>query len=184
MANVNEDELPAAIKCFDFILSSSPQHQDNIEVLKILAHLYAKKKSHEEKAVALFRQCLDSEDDNQDVEMMVELAQLLETRNVDESIQLYKKANTILINKGEVSLQLLNNMAALLQSVGDLDNALRTFRKALSLAESKQNLAWVTIKYNLARLLEKLEQIPEAEVMYRDILDKHPTYVDGLCILN
>ncbi len=133
------------------------------------------------KSSELFRHVLKQKP--KDIECWIELAQQLETVDAAQAVDAYQQASKLLIDYGEVSLPLLNNLAALLHYTGDLEGAEKSYERARELCAS--NVAVISedislaISYNLARLHEERGQLDRAVEAYQEILQKHPQCTDG-----
>jgi tetratricopeptide (TPR) repeat protein len=153
----------------------------------VLAFLYAQDPEKEEKAVDLFRQVCQTDNDT---DTWTEYARLLETRDLTAAVEAYQTLNKQMVEKGDFSLSMLNNLAAVLHSATDYDGAEKTYLKALEICnvqmkaeedESSLNEIRATVMYNLARLYEERypDDLDKAMKLYRDILELFPQYIDG-----
>lgn len=161
----------------------SPTDQDG-QAYQLLAYLYSMIPEHHEKAIEMLKTVLSG--NGEDLDSWIRYAQLQESRDITEAINAYEQANRILVDRGEISLQLMNNLAALFHAQGDLENAERAYEKAIeifdatNMAESAQGNVLTTIHYNLSRLYERKEGTSEkAESTYRQIVERHPGYTDA-----
>merc|ERR1712013_681426 len=123
----------------------------------------------------------------EDVEAWIELAQILEQTDLNESLKSYKTATKILQDKVEADVppEILNNVGSLNFRLGKLEESRECFETALARAEAeaedderyyKQII--ITIRYNLARINEALCQHDKSERLYKDILMDCPNYID------
>jgi RNA polymerase-associated protein CTR9 len=180
---VYKSDFENAAVCFEKVLKTSP---GNYESLKILASIYSKSKDHEKREIAkqnlkkVTEQCPD------DVEAWIELAQLLETNDIQGALHAYGTATKILKDvTAEVPAEILNNVASLHYRLGNFDECARYYTVALDNANSEiihdkiyYSAIAVTISYNLGRLYEAKSEYELAEKSYRNILSKYPQYID------
>jgi len=173
-----------ASQCFEKVLKAQP---GNYETMKILGSLYASSANEEKRKVAETHLRKVTEQFSEDVEAWIELAQILEQTDLQESLKSYKTATRILQDKveAEVPPEILNNVGSLNFRLGKLDEAKQCFETALerAKAESEEDEGYyrqimVTIRYNLARINESLCQHDKSERLYKDILMDHPNYID------
>jgi RNA polymerase-associated protein CTR9 len=86
------------------------------------------------------------------------------------------------------SPQLINNIAVLQHSKGDLPSAQLLYQSAWeeSLKQGQEDDSaeasdlLITLSYNLGRLEEDAGNIQEAKKTYEGLLNNHPDYVDGI----
>ena len=91
--------------------------------------------------------------------------------------QQYKLLNTVLINEPE-HLQALVKFARLLLVAGQLDKALE--KSDLSMKINNQDLSVLSLR---AAVMLKLDDIPTAVKLAKEVLAKDPLYIDALMIL-
>ena len=82
--------------------------------------------------------------------------------------------------------QLINNIAVLQQTKGNLSEAQLLYQaawegmdKATEEGNAETAEMMITLSYNLGRLAEETDNIDEAKKTYEGLLKKHPDYVDG-----
>ncbi|CAJ0600134.1 unnamed protein product [Cylicocyclus nassatus] len=127
-----------------------------------------------------------------DVEVLIDLAQLLEGVDPHKSLTLYENACD-LIKTSEDGLQIdppaaiLNNIGALHMTLENYERAKEYFKAAEAklqedlegdLCDSKLSSYVITMRYNLARCLEHLCLFEDAEVLYKGILREQENYTD------
>ena len=101
-----------ASQCFEKVLKAQP---GNYETMKILGSLYASSANEEKRKVAETHLRKVTEQFSEDVEAWIELAQILEQTDLQESLKSYKTATRILQDKveAEVPPEILNNVGSL-----------------------------------------------------------------------
>merc|ERR1719210_96984 len=181
---ISRGDTENAAQCFEKVLKAQP---GNYETMKILGSLYATSDNEEKRKIAISHLKKVTEQFSEDVEAWIELAQILEQTDLQESWKSYKTATRILQDKveAEVPPEILNNVGSLNFRLGKLDEAKQCFETALerAKAESEEDEGYyrqimVTIRYNLARINESLCQHDKSERLYKDILMDHPNYID------
>ncbi|KYM99351.1 RNA polymerase-associated protein CTR9 like protein [Cyphomyrmex costatus] len=181
------DEENAA-HCFKKVLKAQP---GNYETIKILGSLYANSSSQSKHDIAKNYLRKVTEQFPDDVVAWIELAQILVQSDLNAALNAFGTATKILkeIVQADIPPGILNNVGALHYRFGNLEEARKNLEESLegSLARSKTdalhdskyyNSIAVTTTYNLARLNEALCVFDRAEKLYKDILKKHPNYVD------
>merc|ERR1719471_1983902 len=157
-----------ASQCFEKVLKAQPGNEEKRKVAE----------THLRKVTEQF---------SEDVEAWIELAQILEQTDLQESLKSYKTATRILQDKveAEVPPEILNNVGSLNFRLGKLDESRECFESALGRAEAEaeederyNKQIMITIRYNLARINESLCQHDKSERLYKDILMDHPNYID------
>ena len=125
-----------ASQCFEKVLKAQP---GNYETMKILGSLYASSANEEKRKVAETHLRKVTEQFSEDVEAWIELAQILEQTDLQESLKSYKTATRILQDKveAEVPPEILNNVGSLNFRLGKLDEAKQCFETALERAEAE-----------------------------------------------
>lgn len=148
--------------------------------------MYSKSRKTREKAVELLEQLTAAR--SADSTAWIYLAELLEATDIPGSINAYEQANRLFVQKGEISLQLLNNMGALLHSNHRYDDAEKIYTKAKSICEanagndaSYQEIL-VVVLYNMARLYEEkgVDFYDKANELYTQLLEIDPQNADGM----
>ncbi|VDK53795.1 unnamed protein product, partial [Cylicostephanus goldi] len=184
-------EYNQAIAAFETVLKSMP---NNVDTMKVLAALYAHTDpgNHErqDKARDMLTKVLEATPN--DVEVLIDLAQLLEGVDPHKSLSLYENACD-LIKTSEDGLQIdppaaiLNNIGALHMTLENYERAKEYFEAAEAklqedlegdLCDSKLSSYVITMRYNLARCLEHLCLFEDAEVLYKGILREQENYTD------
>lgn len=151
--------------------------------MKILGSIYAMSKDLEKRDLAKqhFRKVTELFPD--DVEAWIELAQILESTDVQGALNAYAAATKILKEniKEDVPPEILNNVASLHYRIGNYDEAKKFYEAALEFANNEilsdkiyYSAIGVTISYNLGRVYEAKNEYDLAEKAYRNILSKHP----------
>ncbi|KAK6741499.1 hypothetical protein RB195_009387 [Necator americanus] len=184
-------EFNQAIAAFEVVLKSMP---NNIDTMKVLSALYAHtdpgNQERQDKAREMLSKVLEATPN--DVEVLIDLAQLLEGVDPQRSLTLYENACD-LIKTSEDGLQIdppaaiLNNIGALHMTMENYDRAKEYFEAAEAklqedlegdLCDSKLSSYVITMRYNLARCLEHLCLFEDAEVLYKGILREQENYTD------
>jgi len=175
---------------FEIVLKAFP---DNYETMKILASLYCESDDPEklEKAKKFFKKV--TENQPEDVEAWVELAQLLERQptssssneGVQGALKAYGRATMLIRSKVEQDIppEILNNIAGLHFRLGNFNEAKRYYQRALDMCKKDPDNKYlssimVTIQYNMGRVHESLFQFNEAENIYKDVLRTNNKYID------
>ncbi|XP_053545483.1 RNA polymerase-associated protein CTR9 homolog [Bombina bombina] len=178
-----EDKVNAA-HCFEKVLKVYP---NNYETMKILGSLYAASDDPGKRDIAKNHLKKINEQNSDDLEAWIELAQLLEQTDIQDALSAYGAATQILQEKiqADVPPEILNNVGSLHFRLGNLGEAKKYFLASLDQAKAKgeRNKRYysaisVTTTYNLARLYEALCEFQESEKLYKNILREHPNYVD------
>ncbi|XP_065362517.1 RNA polymerase-associated protein CTR9 homolog [Calliphora vicina] len=173
-----------AAQCFEKVLKIQP---GNYETMKILGSLYANSNSQTKRDMAKAHLKKVTEQFPDDVEAWIELAQILEQNDLLASLSAYGTASNILTDKVKVEIpaEILNNVSALQYRMGNLKVAKERLMEALERAKSESpndtqyyDSISVTMTYNLARLNEAMSCFDVADKLYKDILKKHPNYID------
>ncbi|XP_068973441.1 RNA polymerase-associated protein CTR9 homolog [Bombus flavifrons] len=173
-----------AAQCFEKVLKVQP---DNYETMKILGSLYANSSCQFKRNIAKNHLQKVTEQFPDDIEAWIELAQILEQNDHNAALNAYGTVTRILKEDVQANIppEILNNVGALHYRLGNLEEARKNFEE--SLARSNADVSYdpvyynsiaVTTTYNLARLNEALCIFDKAEELYKDILWKHPNYID------
>lgn len=181
--HIHRGEYDHAMTAFETVLKTNP---DNHETLKILASLYSRSdvQGKKDQAKTYLEKVTKNRPD--DVEAWVELASLTEQYDTQTALNAYKTSIKLYESKSlPVLPELYNNIAALLFSVNDLDEAEKYYNLALQRCteempnnELHYGSIVYTIKYNIGRLYEAKHQLTLAEETYKNILIQHPMYLD------
>merc|ERR1719273_737251 len=176
-----------ASQCFEKVLKAQP---GNYETMKILGSLYATSDNEEKREIAKSHLKKVTEQFPDDVEAGIELAQILEQTDLHGSLKAYETAMNIWKDKVSAAIppQILNNVGSLHYRLGNPKDARNHFEDGLKRAKEEAestaedanyyNEISITIRYNLARVLEALCQHDKAEKLYKDILLECPNYID------
>jgi RNA polymerase-associated protein CTR9 len=173
-----------AALCFERVLKNSPA---NYEALKILGSIYSGSKEQEKKELAKQHLKKVTELCPEDVEAWIELAQILEPTDIQGALSAYGKAIKIFkeIVHEDIPPEILNNVASLHFRMSSFDDCKRYYEAALQTVSNElvhdkiyYGALSVTISYNIARLYEAKHEYELAEKSYRNILSKHPQYID------
>lgn len=173
-----------AASCFEKVLKVNP---GNYETMKILGSIYASSEDQtkKERAKSYFKKVTESIPD--DVEAWIELAQILEQSDLNGALNAYGTAMKILREKVgmEIPPEIYNNVGAIHFKLNNMKEATSEYESALERCRvEKMNdrhyykSIKITIKYNLARLFEGKHETETAAKLYKDILKKHPNYID------
>uniref|UniRef100_A0A914EKH2 RNA polymerase-associated protein CTR9 homolog n=1 Tax=Acrobeloides nanus TaxID=290746 RepID=A0A914EKH2_9BILA len=186
---IHREDYDNAIITFEKILKITP---NNFETLKVLGSLYAHSDhgdsnqitERREKAREILKKVIDMYPD--DVETLIELAQLEEQHDPQNSLKIYLKL-IHLLKEGigaDVPAEVLNNVGSLYFALGEYEKSKDYFDEARNflLAEGENlneetSAMYVTISYNLARSYEVLCLYDKAENLYKSIL-RHRNYMD------
>jgi len=191
--NLGRGNFEDAISSFEKVLSA---HPDDCETLKILGSIYArwqgpveddKQRESRKKALEFLTKVHDKKPD--DIEVILELAQLQESTRPDESLKKYEKALKILEDDStfEIPAEMYSNIGALHHQLGNYKEAHAYYEKAKEIVLSSVDCSpeeieakIVTLDYNLGRLYEAIGRNNEAEEIFDSILSKKPSYTDAL----
>lgn len=155
--------------------------------MKILGSLYASSNSQTKRDMAKMHLKKVTEQYPDDVEAWIELAQILEQNDLMGSLHAYDMASTILTEKVGVDVpsEILNNVAALYFRLGRLADCNEKLIEALERGQADASndpnyysTISVTMTFNMARLNEATCNFDVADKLYKDILKKHPNYLD------
>lgn len=173
-----------AASCFEKVLKVNP---GNYETMKILGSLYASSEDQtkREQAKGYLKRVTESIPD--DVEAWIELAQILEQSDLNGALNAYRTAVRILREKVhmEIPAEIHNNIGAIQFKLGSLSEAREEYEGALERCRMEKShdhhyykSIKITMKYNLARLYEGRHETETAARLYKEILKKHPNYID------
>ena len=190
--NLGRGNFEEAINSFEKVLSAYP---DDWETLKILGSIYArwqgpieddKQRESRKKALEFLTKVHNKKPD--DIEVILELAQLQESTRPDESLKKYEKALKMLEDDAtfEIPAEMYSNIGALHHQLGNYKEAHSYYEKAKEIVLSSVDCSpeeieakIVTLDYNLGRLYESIGRNNEAEDIFESILSKKPSYTDG-----
>ena len=164
-------DIEQAIILFEKILKEYPNEHDT---MKVLGHLYANSvdpekcsmaKTHLEKVVAA---------NPKDWEALIDYAQVLEQFTPEKALETYRRVIQLMEAVGvEIRAEIYNNIGTLQMRLGNLEDA----RENLQLAEEQIKVLLDgpdymyyrslhnTVKYNSARLREKMYDFDKAECL-------------------
>ncbi|ORX50505.1 TPR-like protein [Hesseltinella vesiculosa] len=178
-----------AQESFETVLQAEPEC---IEGMKILASIYALT-DKKQQALGLFNKVLGRT--KNDADLLVDLGQLHESKNLTQALTYYLQALELWKEQDanhEVLPELLNNIAALYHRQGDLTKAEEHYGLAIEACEKttqsepQQNGAVdrardtkLTVTYNLGRLYEDQKEPAKAASIYSSIIKEYPTYADA-----
>ncbi|KAI8369446.1 uncharacterized protein BYT42DRAFT_110841 [Radiomyces spectabilis] len=186
-------ELDVTAQIFEKLHETEPQC---IEVIKILGSLYTAT-GRQTQALNLFNKVLEHYDDDQFLD--IEVAQLYEEKDQTRALKYYQasldKFNQMEAEEAQkpenlaIKSELLNNVAAVHHTLGNLDEAETYYSLAIQefdrLGESSQdnknvdvNLK-ITTTYNLARLFEDRLETEKATSIYKKLTEDYPSYADA-----
>uniref|UniRef100_A0A1I7XTC8 TPR_REGION domain-containing protein n=1 Tax=Heterorhabditis bacteriophora TaxID=37862 RepID=A0A1I7XTC8_HETBA len=122
-----------------------------------------------------------------DIEVLIDLAQLVESTDSTKSLSLYERACELLRERENIEAppEMVNNMGSLYMQLGNYERARECYEEAEAKLQddidngvSEGASMLVTIRYNLARCLEHLCLFDSAETMYQSILRQKENYID------
>ncbi|VDN08031.1 unnamed protein product [Thelazia callipaeda] len=187
---IYREDYDNAVQCFEKVLKSCPA---NYDTLKILGSLYAhyelgnqkERDERRKKAREILKKVVEMCPD--DVEALIDIAQLTENCDPQGSLAAYIKASNFLNRMIEVDVppEITNNIGSLYFVMGQYEKAKDHFETALkelneivSSGQTELAALQTTVTYNLARCLEMLCMFDEAENLYKGILQEKPSYID------
>ncbi|CAD5227826.1 unnamed protein product [Bursaphelenchus okinawaensis] len=191
--NILLKEYDKAIEEFEKVLKMYPENSD---VLKILGALYAKQSEKEglpedvvderrKKAKDYLKKA--AKNSPEDMEVLIDLAVLLQRFDYKEAIAIYNNIVDRLNEHGtRTPPEIENNMGVLYFMSKEFKKARECFlscREVLVASETmdaKTKASIISITFNLARCDEKLYKFGEAERIYKGILKKRPSYMDAM----
>lgn len=155
-----------------------------------------------EELVVLFTQLIEIKP--QDIDCMIELAQILEYEKPQDALSVYEQCLDLIDNNNaysslyqitEIYPELINNIASLKLSMRRPEGALellikskklisaklqdKTARKENEEAILKIRAVELAVVYNLAYCYEQLQNYPEAYRLYKSIISFNPYFVDA-----
>lgn len=186
-------EFDQAISSFEKVLAAYPE---NTETMKILGSIYARWQGpiendtqRESKKKAYDYLTKVHEKNKNDIEVILELAQLQETSRPDEALKKYQLAMKMLEGHEDFKIpaEMYSNIGTLHYQLGNYVDAKEYYEKAKDVILSDTELSdeevaakLITLDYNVGRLFEVLGRYNEAEEIYNDILIRKPGYTDGM----
>ncbi|KAG1063586.1 hypothetical protein G6F42_027179 [Rhizopus arrhizus] len=160
---LKKGENNAAIEIFEKLHKAEPEC---VEIMKILGSLYGLS-GKKDKSLALFSKLLENAND--DPLLAIEIAEMYEEKDSAKSLKYYEQSLSLLDHLPkddlvtqdrvkEIKPELLNNIAVMHQTLGNLSEAENYYSLAIKESESsvgtEKNLK-LTMSYNLARLYEE-----------------------------
>ena len=158
------------------------------------------------KAVRNFKKVMDKVTEpktEHDANAWIEWGQLLEKTDPRGALVVYQKVSKLLKAKDQsaTNMELDNNIGAMQFVVGDYSESEQTFRNLVAYFEDTESLRnktntesesntdnekleedkkvkQVTVRYNLARILEQRRKYKEALEIYESIIEQYPKYLD------
>ncbi|CAL1706150.1 unnamed protein product [Somion occarium] len=119
----------------------------------------------------------------EDSELHLEIARLWQVENLDKAERAYQEALRLNEAAGRAEPRLSNNLGAIHQLAGRLDQARVMYESALTTAAALESNAGegmsTSILYNLARVYEEQGAESMAKEAYEKLLTRHPEYVDA-----
>jgi RNA polymerase-associated protein CTR9 len=181
--NLWKGNLTESIRILEKVLQDIP---DNYECVRMLGSLYLKSHPKTDRAIKYLRRAVQS--NPRDAHIYLELATSYEGVDDIEASKMYDQAILLLGGtESSISPQIWNNLGAVKQRVNDYEAAKNAYETALRLLAQTEDpkdpidskLTHMVVRYNLARLHEELSNYPEAERLYKEILQENPKYVDA-----
>jgi len=186
--NMYLGEQEAAIENLNEILKTNA---DSAEVSKFLGILESRA-GHKAKAIPYLERAVLQI--SEDWECWIELAQIKEEININESLRAYESAVLALQNElgrtkkvspDEASKlvpnELWNNVGALRHRAAQYETAEIAYLNSIASTGSQLqdfNIDNITCTYNLARLYEDTHRTSDATVLYSSILKEHPNLIE------
>ncbi|CAI4231970.1 unnamed protein product [Auanema sp. JU1783] len=183
--HIQRGEFNQAIHAFENILKV---HPNNTETLKVVGSLYAHSEGENaekrQKAREAFTKYLASYPD--DIEVLIDMAQLLEYVDPQKSLAYYEHA-VDLLGKEEIDSpsEIMNNMGSLHMHLGNFKQALECYADAEhrllmenAMETSDGQNVLLTIRYNKGRCYEHMCLFDDAAEIYKGILKIREDYID------
>ncbi|ORX92251.1 TPR-like protein [Basidiobolus meristosporus CBS 931.73] len=187
--HIYRGERSLAIDLFQKLLLKFPKSS---ETLVILGSLYASSADEKQRAVEYFDRATriledESSEDLTDTSMFVQMGQMLEDIDSKKALKAYQ--NALRANEkndeAKIPLELTNNIAVLHHMEGDYDSARRMYDRAVNDAtalaaggDTDAEYIATTAKYNIARLHEDCCDDTKAQELYKELIEKHPNYIN------
>eukprot|EP00656_Telonema_subtile_P038417 TRINITY_DN4326_c0_g1_i2.p1 TRINITY_DN4326_c0_g1~~TRINITY_DN4326_c0_g1_i2.p1 ORF type:complete len:782 (+),score=253.04 TRINITY_DN4326_c0_g1_i2:1027-3372(+) len=187
-------QLGHAVQCLEKVLEMAPR---SWEPKRLLGILYSRiDKPQVRKSLQLLKQVLEVQPD--DTDTLIEICELqVQQDTADAKLALEKLKK---VPSENIPVEFWNNLGAMLHKLGEPEQALDAYRKALpaetlteddtlgvdpsQLAQSPEQ---ITVLYNIARCWEQLGENTKAHGLYQKLLDGQPLYIDAyirLCELD
>jgi RNA polymerase-associated protein CTR9 len=181
---LHEGDAMRAIECLDAVLRRSP---DDLSTLHTMGIVLARQGRSEE-AKELLQRAVDADTGMVGPDTFLEFGQLMEKTDRAKSLAAYRAALKLLLERGKPEqrdriLGVQNNVAVMHHRLGQLAAAEAVYKDMFG-AETLQDAEAcvsksVTMSFNLARLLEDLGKLDEAQALHEAILRKHVSYTDS-----
>eukprot|EP01022_Parablepharisma_sp_SALTPOND_P028356 TRINITY_DN70845_c3_g1_i1.p2 TRINITY_DN70845_c3_g1~~TRINITY_DN70845_c3_g1_i1.p2 ORF type:complete len:1075 (-),score=192.01 TRINITY_DN70845_c3_g1_i1:80-3304(-) len=166
------------------------QYKTDPELTKLLAYCQMKLSKRKE-AIDKYEQVASLLVN--DLETLVELAQLLEVENPAKALDYYTRAVELLKKQDSNSdllkarAELFNNIGVAKTLIGNYASAKEDLKAALSLLSEEHKKSptirtialRITLRFNLAYLYEMQGAFAEATGFYKQIINEHPDHVDS-----
>ena len=172
----NKDPKKAAA-CFERVLKVSPA---NVEVLKVLGHLYGRD-GRDAEALKLLNTAIEHEP--ADPSIWLELGKLQQRMpgQLAAALKAYEKAAGLIKKVRTVPAEIWNNLGAIRHRLGKLDTAEQAYGYALRVlalggSGDEYDPECISTQYNLGRLYEDRQEIDKAVDKYKAILQRYPNY--------
>ena len=102
-------------------------------------------------------------------EVLIALAVLLETKDPNEAVKIYRMARELDGERFARDIELVGNFAVMLHLVGEYTEALELIDNAIRLLPNHAEETMSLFKFNKARLLEDMNRLDEAEALYKKL---------------
>ena len=189
--HIHRGDVGAATGCFDKVLAKEPE---NYEALKIMGSIFSKSSdaNRRAKALAFLKKATAAMPD--DIEALLELAELQQQMDPKEALAVYAGVISQWKETIEAPLpsEILNNYGVLKQRHGEAAEGRELLHQALKQIEEemaaevlpeaeKDGLKGlsITVRYNIARLTENDNRDAEAQEMYQALINEFPSYIDS-----
>lgn len=180
---VRRGQLDCAERSLRKLLQLMPHHS---QALRMLATLYAQEDSASrlDTAIQLFEKVLRTNAED-DYDLWLGFARVYERKqHWQEALNAYRQAVELYRRSSQGSSQIplawLNNMAMIQLYVDEPQVALQTLDTALSMSfDAHEESNRRTLRFNRARVLEKLRCVDEAEYSYTQLILDYPNYYDS-----
>ena len=187
----NYDAIKILATLYAYFSNFKPTTKESKKELKTVGSVGDQSKCYEE-SIKYFQQALEL--NKEDSETIIAYASLLERTDISQSLEKYEQVlhlyNTDELYKNlDCPVEILNNVANLYAKKLIYDKAKENFHKAINILDKidkqhgSESVATAglktTIKYNLARYYEQINQQQDAIKIYKQIIKTVPKYIDG-----